>query len=62
VRAAVRPGFGEIELDAFPPLSVRSPRVDRSGRRADFGMEVQVFFEEFDDGLVLPQFRPVVSA
>ena len=26
------------------------------------GMPVEVFFEEFDDGLVLPQFRPVVQS
>ena len=25
------------------------------------GMPVEVFFEHFDDGLVLPQFRPAVS-
>ncbi len=24
------------------------------------GMPIEMFFEEFDDGLVLPQFRPVV--
>jgi len=26
------------------------------------GMLVEVFYEEFDDGLVLPQFRPMVQS
>ena len=26
------------------------------------GMAVEVFYEEFDDGLVLPQFRPAVRS
>lgn len=28
----------------------------------EIGMAVEVFFEHFDDGLVLPQFRPVVTS
>lgn len=55
------PGYIVALVDLEEGTRLVSNLVDIDPDDAAIGMAVEVFYEHFDDGLVLPQFRPAVS-
>lgn len=52
------PGYIVALIDLEEGTRLVSNLVGIAPEEATIGMAVEVFFEHFDDGLVLPQFRP----
>jgi uncharacterized OB-fold protein len=51
-----------VLVDLEPGIRIVSNLCEIAPDEVAIGMPVEVFYEEFDDGLVLPLFRPAVQA